>query len=278
MGAPVKKSLVAVTGCDSGIGAALVDGLLVSGYKVLAGYHRDPPRSPHADLICWHLDLLDPPTIAAFGELAIRLSAHEAPLAGLIHNAGVVLAAPVEHMPLAGVREVFEVNFFGIFDLTTRLVPALIRDRGRIIINGSLAGRVALPCFAPYAASKFAVEGFADSLRRELRRHGVGVALLETGAVATPIWDTSWERIHRELLPGVGERYRAGFEAAAAGFVRGGNAGMDSRRAAAAIVRLLGRRRLPTRVFLSDHPLLDHLKAVLPAALMDRLISKAFGI
>ncbi len=277
MDVPNRKGLVAVTGCDSGIGFALTNLLLDRGWSVVAGCFSEPPFAPHAHLVCWRLDLRDETGIARFAELVEGLTAHGQRLACLVHNAGEVLAAPVENMPLSGVREVFEVNFFGIYSLSQKLIPRLIRDGGRIIINASLAGRVGLPFFSPYVASKFAVEGFADCLRRELRPHGVRTVVLDTGAVATPIWDGSWTRIKSELLPAVGDRYRGAFERAAESFVRGGNAGMAAERAAGRILRIMEKGNPRSRYFLSDHPLLDRLEATIPGPIMDRLIAKRFG-
>ncbi len=81
------------------------------------------------------------------------------------------------------------VNVIGMATLTTALLPSLIRGRGRVIGIGSGAGRIAFPLFAPYATSKFALEGFTDTLRREIARHGVKVVNIQPGIISTPMFD-----------------------------------------------------------------------------------------
>ena len=81
----------------------------------------------------------------------------------------------------------------GPFRLTQKLLPLLRENHGRIINMGSIAGKVALPGFASYSASKFALEGFTDSLRREVEPFGVAVSLVEPGAIETPLFDVRFQ-------------------------------------------------------------------------------------
>ncbi len=272
------KKMTVVTGCDTGIGYGLVDALLAEGYTVLASYLHEPLHRPHENLICWKLDLRKSGDIASFAELAAKMTTRGARLDALVHNAGMVLAAPIEDMPMDGLHEVFEVNFFGLYDLTKRLIPTLIENRSRVVINVSLAGRVSLPFFSPYSASKFALEGFADSLRQELAPFGARVSVLETGSVATPIWDKSWERIKSEILPSIGDRWSDTFRRTAESFVAGGNAGLSVERAVKSIVGIIEARRPKVRYFLSKTPIADRLKILLPYRLRDRLVADLFGL
>ena len=111
-----------------------------------------------------------------------------AALAGLVNNAGMAVAGPLEFVPIDSLRHQLDVNLIGQVAVTQAALPALRRARGRIVNVSSIGGRIALPLVSPYSASKFALEGVSDSLRRELRHLGVDVILIEPGGVKTPIW------------------------------------------------------------------------------------------
>jgi NAD(P)-dependent dehydrogenase (short-subunit alcohol dehydrogenase family) len=222
------------------------------------------------------LDLRDEGSIAAFASAVIALCASGERLVTLVHNAGIVAAGPVECVPLESLREVFEVNFFGVYSLSQKLVSTLIRDRGKIAIVGSLAGRIALPFFSPYVSSKFALEGFADSLRREMLPFGVRVSLFEPAAVATPIWNASWESIRSGCLPRIGRDI--------APCSRGWPAA--SSRAETPECPLNGPRgkfslafpgNAPGEILVSKSVFVNKLEMALPDSVMDRLIALAFG-
>jgi NAD(P)-dependent dehydrogenase (short-subunit alcohol dehydrogenase family) len=112
-------------------------------------------------------------------------------------NAGIALAAPLEFVPLEDLRRQLEVNVVGQVALLQGILPALRTSRGRIVLMGSVSGRLALPFLGPYAASKFAVEALADSLRGELAPFGVRVSLVQPGSIATPMWRKGGERAER---------------------------------------------------------------------------------
>lgn len=124
---------------------------------------------------------------AAMGE--IRKTAGM--LNGLVNNAGIVVAGPIEGVRLEELRRQFEVNVIGQVRLIQAALPLLRQCKGRIVNVSSISGRVASPFLGPYAASKFALEAISDSLRRELRRQGISVSIIEPGPIATPIWGKS---------------------------------------------------------------------------------------
>mmetsp|Transcript_19251 Transcript_19251/g.31002 ORF Transcript_19251/g.31002 Transcript_19251/m.31002 type:complete len:252 (-) Transcript_19251:321-1076(-) len=118
-------------------------------------------------------------------------------LKGLFNNAGIWCdysnhpeSLSVEFQDMNSYRKVFDVNFFGLVEMTKAFLPMLRKEKGRIIMNTSIAGRLAGPFFSSYAASKHAVEGFADSLRREMLPFGVKVSVLQPGFTTTPIFKT----------------------------------------------------------------------------------------
>jgi NAD(P)-dependent dehydrogenase (short-subunit alcohol dehydrogenase family) len=116
------------------------------------------------------------------------------PLDAAVLNAGIALAGPLEFVPLDELRRQFEVNVVGQVALLQAILPALRESRGRIVLIGSVSGRLALPFLGPYAASKFAVEALADSLRGELAPLGIRVSLVQAGSIATPMWRKGGER------------------------------------------------------------------------------------
>lgn len=104
----------------------------------------------------------------------------------LVNNAGLGYSGLVETMPAFEVRRLFEINVLGLIDLTQRVLPGMLeRRRGHIVNVSSIAGYVSSPPLTVYAATKFAVNGFTDGLRRELAGRGVGVTLINPGPVNT---------------------------------------------------------------------------------------------
>jgi NAD(P)-dependent dehydrogenase (short-subunit alcohol dehydrogenase family) len=174
-----------VTGASSGIGAACAVRLVNAGWRVLAGVRRvgDAPDGTEEVL----LDVTEPEQIREAGERLDELD-------GLVNNAGIALAGPLEFVPPEELRHQLEVNLVGQVAVTQAVLPALRRARGRIVFMGSIAGRSALPFLAPYAASKHALEAVADSLRLELRPFGIHVSIVEPGTIKTRIWSTSATR------------------------------------------------------------------------------------
>jgi NAD(P)-dependent dehydrogenase (short-subunit alcohol dehydrogenase family) len=171
---------VLITGASSGIGAACAERLVGAGWRVFAGVReRGAAPTGTTELL---LDVTDAGAIeAAAGEVGDRLD-------GLVDNAGIAIAAPLEHLPLDELRRQLEVNVIGQLAVAQALLPALRAARGRVVIVGSIAGTSALPFLGPYAISKFALEAMADSLRVELAEDGIHVSLIRPGTIATPIW------------------------------------------------------------------------------------------
>jgi NAD(P)-dependent dehydrogenase (short-subunit alcohol dehydrogenase family) len=174
-----------VTGASSGIGHACATRLTHAGWRVLAGVRRagDAPGGTEEVL----LDVTDNEQIAA-------AAAEVEELHGLVNNAGIALAGPLELIPVEELRHQLEVNLVGQIAVTQAFLPALRRAKGRVVFMGSIAGRSALPFLGPYAASKHALEAVADSLRVELRPFGIHVSIVEPGTIKTPIWTRSAAR------------------------------------------------------------------------------------
>lgn len=170
---------VLVTGASSGIGAATAKRLLDREWRVLAGVRKPGDAPSGADEVL--LDVTDAEAIRRAAEGVERLE-------GLVNNAGIAVAAPLEFLPPEELRRQLEVNLVGQLAVTQAFLPAVRAARGRIVFVGSIAGRSALPFLGAYATSKFALEALADTLRMELAPEGIHVAIVEPGTIATPIW------------------------------------------------------------------------------------------
>jgi NAD(P)-dependent dehydrogenase (short-subunit alcohol dehydrogenase family) len=184
---------VVVTGASTGIGHACALHLDRIGFRVFAGVRRDEDA---ARLSTEGSDRLTPVKIDVTDAASIRAAADEVtaalasePLSGLVNNAGIAVSGPVEYLPIDEVRKQLEVNFIGQVAVTQAFLPLLRRSRGRVVNIGSVGGEVALPFLSPYAASKHALEGFSDSLRREVERLGVHVSVVRPGAIQSSIWE-----------------------------------------------------------------------------------------
>jgi NAD(P)-dependent dehydrogenase (short-subunit alcohol dehydrogenase family) len=188
------RRAVLVTGASSGIGAACAIRLARRGFFVFAGVRDDAAaerwRRCGAAIEPIRLDVTNACQIAAALQ-HITGAVESAGLAGLVNNAGIAVATPLETVPLAEFRRQLEVNVVGAIAVTQACLPLLRRGRGRIVNMGSIAGRHALPVLGPYSASKHALAALTDALRLEVRQFGMHASLIEPGAIATPIWGKS---------------------------------------------------------------------------------------
>ena len=184
----MQRGTVVVTGASTGIGEATALRLKPLGFDVLAGVRKDQDaeRLRSLGVTPVRLDVTDTDSIAS--ARAEVEEASDGRLAGLVNNAGIAVAAPLEYIPIEQLRNQLEVNLIGQVAVTQALLPFLREARGRVVNVSSIGGRIAMPLAGPYAASKFALEAVSDSLRRELRHLGVEVVVVEPGGIKTPIW------------------------------------------------------------------------------------------
>jgi len=271
---------VLVTGASTGIGEATALHLKELGFDSVGAVRKDEDaeRLRAAGLRAVKLDVTDGGSIAA-----ARAELGDGPLAGLVNNAGIAVAGPVEFMPLDELRLQLEVNVIGQVAVIQAFLPVLRAGRGRIVNVSSIGGRFALPLVSPYNASKFALEAISDSLRRELYGQGMEVVLIEPGGVKTPIWDKSnemadqiqkqmppeAERIYGKLIDGVRQRT---VEIAQ-------EKGIEAREVAEVIGRALTAKRPRTRYLVgTDAKIRGPMAKILPDRMMDRAVAKQLGI
>lgn len=188
------KSVV-ITGASRGIGKAgalLLDRL---GFKIFAGVRsiEDGEKlksNSTGNITPVLLDVADIKSIEnAARDIAGMLN--ESGLYGLVNNAGIAVAGPLEFLPVDRIREQFEINVFGQISVTQRFLPLIRKGKGRIVNISSKEGILAMPLMGPYCASKFAVEALSDTLRMELKQWNIPVSIIEPGTIATQIIERS---------------------------------------------------------------------------------------
>ena len=189
-----EKGAVVVTGASTGIGRATALYLDEKGYRVFAGVRKQADAKSLEEAASDRLtpitiDVVKKPSISAARQKVQRAVGKDG-LAGLVNNAGIAGAGPIEHLPVAEFQKVIDVNLVGQYAVTQAFLPLLRRGGGTILFITSIGGRVASPFFSPYNAAKFGLEGMADSLRRELKPwKEMDVVVIEPGSIATPIWE-----------------------------------------------------------------------------------------
>lgn len=195
---PPDNRWVVVTGSSSGLGRACALDLARQGFRVLAGVRNADDgealcqAAPGGAVHPLILDVTDGETVTAAATKAADLVGPDG-LWGLVNNAGVVVSAPLECVPLTELSRQLEVNVVGQVRVIQAFLPLLRQARGRIVNVTSGLGSLALPYMGPYSASQFAKEAVSDALRRELRPFGVSVSIVQPGAIWTPIWDKTRE-------------------------------------------------------------------------------------
>ena len=188
---------VVITGVSTGIGLSATEILCQSGYKVFGSVRK----IEDADNLCSKYSNFKPLLFDVRDEQAIQESANyvkeqlskDDRLVGLVNNSGIALGGPFKYLNTDIFRKQLEVNVIGVVSVTQKFLDLLgaykgSKHQGKIIMISSVSGHRSLPYMAPYTASKFALEGMSDSLRRELMMYGVDVILIEPGPVKTAIW------------------------------------------------------------------------------------------
>lgn len=190
---------IVVTGASTGIGRACVAKAAAEGAHVFAAVRKqadaDSLKQEFGDRVTpLIMDVTKPDEIAAaVSRVSEWLNGRT--LFGLVNNAGISVPGPLAHQSADDLRKQFETNFFGLHAVTAAFLPLIGSDRtrtgapGRIVMISSVGGKSAAPFVGAYAASKHALEGYSQALRRELMLFGIKVVVVAPGAVATPIWD-----------------------------------------------------------------------------------------
>jgi NAD(P)-dependent dehydrogenase (short-subunit alcohol dehydrogenase family) len=278
----VSNGYILVTGTSSGIGEACARHLGGLGFNVFAGVRKqeDAERVAGERIEPVIIDVSDDASVASAAE-SIGDAVGNRGLAGLVNNAGIAVAGPLEFIDIDDFQRQLDVNVTGVLRTTQAMMPLIRQARGRIVNISSIGGRVAIPLVGPYNASKFALEGMSDSLRRELRPWGIHVGLIEPGAVATPIWDKGVEQaeeIERDAPPEVRERYGEVMDAIRKQSEKNRTEGVPPQEVAEAVAHALTSSKPKTRYLVGrDAKMRGPMGKVLPDRAMDAAIARALG-
>lgn len=280
------KGAVFITGASSGIGEACAILLDQMGFTVFAGVREKTAgellkQKTSKKLSYVIIDVTDESAIETACE-TVKNQTGNAGLSGLVNNAGISIAGPLEFIPVQELRKQFEVNVFGSFMVTQAFLPLIRQGRGRIVNISSIGGRIAEPMLGPYAASKFALEALSDSLRIELRSWKIPVSLIEPGSVITPIWDKSLRHAKQTIanLPPEGQRlYQPLFNAMLQFAEKISKSGISAEQVARAVALALTAKRPKARYLRGpDARLKAFLIRWIPASVRDWLILRVLGV
>jgi len=183
---------ILITGCSSGIGLCVAQGLHTRGYRVIATARKDDDVSmlKELGLESLQLDVTDEASMDKAMKTILAMT--DGKLYGLFNNGAYGQTGAVEDIPTDVLREQFNTNVFGWHSLTRRVIPVMRKQGyGRIIQNSSVLGFIALPFRGPYNASKFALEGLTDTLRLELAGSGIFISLIEPGPIRSRFRDNA---------------------------------------------------------------------------------------
>lgn len=279
--AELKPKSILITGCSSGIGRCVATGLARRGYRVFASARREEDvRALEAEgLESLQLDLAD--SLSIRNAVAEVLARTGGTLDALFNNGAYGQAGAVEDLRREVLREQFETNLFGTIELTNLVIPVMRAEGGgRIIMNSSVLGLVALPYRGAYIASKFALEGITDALRLELRGTGIHFSLVEPGPIESRFRANSFAAYQRNIdvrHSAHRDKYlvmerRLAKQGAAVPFT------LPPEAVLAKVIHALESRhpRIRYGVTFPTH-LFGFLKRLLPASWMDRMLSAVGG-
>ncbi|MEU9412674.1 SDR family oxidoreductase [Streptomyces sp. NPDC048281] len=172
-------SSVLITGASRGIGRAIAVELAGRGHRVVATARRPETLADLPVDRRLRLDVTDQESV----DQAVRAAGE---IDVLVSNAGATVRAPLESVPLAEVERLFQLNTLGALRVAQAVLPAMReRGAGRLVFVSSVQGRLVLPLIGPYGASKWALEALAETLALETRHFGVGVSVVQPGAVSS---------------------------------------------------------------------------------------------
>jgi NAD(P)-dependent dehydrogenase (short-subunit alcohol dehydrogenase family) len=278
------KSIV-VTGVSSGIGWGAAKVLIKKGFRVFGSVRSqaDADRlsqefgAKFSPLI---FDVTDVAAVRAAAD-SVRQALHGETLFGLVNNAGVAVAGPLLHLPIEEFRRQIEINLIGVVAVTQAFAPllgaepGLTGSPGRIVNISSVGGTSATPFLSPYNASKFALEGLSESLRRELLLFGIDVIVIGPGAVATPIWGKAGQT---DTSAYAATPYGPALDRVRKFMTDVGGRGLKPERLGRLIYDALILDHPKVRYTLTPEPLRNWLVNHLPKRTVDRMIGKRLGL
>ena len=277
---------VVITGVSTGIGYSSAKILCGSGYRVFGSVRKQEDAEKvtsefGANFTPLIFDVTDSKGIQENAEIVKSELLPGEALAGLVNNAGVAMGGPINLIDTDIFRQQFEVNFFGLIEVTKTFLPMLgavknSMQQGKIINISSISGRRAHPFVAPYTASKFAVEAFSDALRREMLLYGVDVILIEPGPIKTAIWDKVPDLDDNEFT---GTDYEHSLRKFYKMFIEMGKKGFDADIIGNRVKEILQDPSPKTRHVITPNRFINFtLPGILPDRMFDKLVGKGLGL
>jgi NAD(P)-dependent dehydrogenase (short-subunit alcohol dehydrogenase family) len=276
---------VVITGTSTGIGWSAAKVLLDRGFRVFGSVRKqeDADRLRQefgANFTPLLFDVTDEAQVLAAAR-DVRAELEGETLAGLVNNAGIAVAGPVLELSADEFRRQMDVNVIGPIIATQAFGPLLGADpslhgpKGRIVMISSVAGKNGNPLMSAYSASKFAVEGLSESLRREMMLFGIDVIIVAPGPVKTPIWGKAEE--------GDISRYRnspflPALERIGKFMLKLGESGLPAEKIGELIHHVLTAPNPRVRYQISPDPMRHLMTAILPKRMVDRIIAKRLGL
>ncbi len=284
---------VLITGSSSGLGAECCRYLLESHFGVFATV-RNRSHLPQwiiglspdlrQNLHVLELDMNQSEKFeVSIQEMKRVLEQRKGSLVGLVNNAGICITGPLELLKEEQLLEQMRVNWLGPILLTQKLLPLLRASQGKIINIGSAAGMIALPFLSAYSSSKFAIEAWSDSLRRELISQGVKVVLFQVGSIATPIWQKLEDNAIANLK-GADATQTKIYEVGVKNFLHANGEEALKRKThpkdvAGALKKVLAQANPPSRVKIGGDAILTSIVTkILPDKLLDFILCKGLGL
>lgn len=276
---------VVVTGASSGIGWGCVKVLIAGGFRVAGSVRKQTDadrlsREFGANFTPLLFDVTDEAAVAAGARQVADMLAGET-LAGLVNNAGIAVPGPLLYLKIDDFRHQIEINLTGQLVVSQAFLPLLGADRsrtgppGRVVMISSVGGKNAFPFLGPYSASKFALEGLSEALRRELMLFGIDVIVVAPGAVATPIWDKA-DAV--DLTAFAGTPYFAMLEKMKNYMIANGRKGLAPERLGDAVKTALTAAKPKTRYTVTPEPIQNLMANILPKRVLDKLIGRQLGL
>jgi NAD(P)-dependent dehydrogenase (short-subunit alcohol dehydrogenase family) len=277
---------VVVTGASTGIGHASVKLLLDKGFKVFGSVRKqaDAERLKGelgANFTPLLFDITDESAVLAAAR-EVRASLNGETLAGLVNNAGIAVAGPVLELSADQFRRQMDVNVIGPIIATQAFGPLLGSDpslkgpKGRIVMISSVAGKNGNPLTPAYAASKHAIEGLSESLRRELMLFGIDVIIVAPGPVKTPIWSKGQEAVDTDNYKN--SPYLPALQKVSAYMKHLDSIGLPPERIAERVFDALTLPHPKVRYQIAPDPLRHLVTNYLPKRMVDRIIAKRLGL
>jgi NAD(P)-dependent dehydrogenase (short-subunit alcohol dehydrogenase family) len=222
---------ILITGASTGIGKATAELFLERGWNVIATMRKPDTSQNQERRLVTRLDVTDPVSIDAAFKMAV---ARFGRIDALVNNAGYGLVGTFESMDAVKIQRQFDTNVFGLMRVTRAILPRFRADGGGVLINvASMGGRLTFPFYSVYHATKWAVDGFSESLQFELRPLNIKVKIIEPGAIKTDFYAHSADFTHDRSLTA----YNAIVDKGMAKMTAAGNKGAPARLVAETIFR-----------------------------------------